>query len=353
MHFSKVWQPLLRLALGSPATAGRQPRRRPPGRRLCLEPLEDRNLLSSYNLTVIGPGEPNVPNAINNASVVQVVGQNANLHQHAYLWDSVHGQQDLGTVGSDLSSEAYGINDSGQVVGWSFTFTSNYEFGSTLTSEHAFLWPGSRGMQNIGKGDLASGINSAGEVCGTLNYDQSGETAGLWNGKWTSPAGVPPRLAGINNYGQVCGTSNVSSSVQQAFLWTPATAGGTTGTLQNLGTLGGASAGANALNGQGSVTGSAALPGGNLYHAFVWRPASANGTSGTLTDLDPGGTGNSSGQCINSGGLVAGYSDDHNPAGKNYAVMWQPGANGYTMSNLNSVIPRGHRLEPRVCHGPQ
>jgi probable HAF family extracellular repeat protein len=341
MQRTNTWEHLLRLVLRPRGSAARQPHRRPPSRPLCLEALEDRHLLSSYTITVIGPGLPNTSNAINNASVAQVVGTNAS-NDHAYLWDSLHGLQDLGTVNHDLYSAACGINDSGQVVGLSFTLTYG-EVGSTLTSEHAFLWTANRGMQNIGNRDAASGINRAGEVSGTIdNSSVTSAVAGIWNGKWTSLGtlgGGQSHGAGINSAGQAVGYSYVSG-VQQAFLWTPAAAGGTTGTLQALGTFGGANSDAAAINGQGYVTGSAELPGGSyIYHAFVWRPASANGTSGTLTDLDPLGTGNSGGASINSSGLVVGSSDDNTST--NFAVLWQPGANGYTMSNLNSLIPAG------------
>jgi probable HAF family extracellular repeat protein len=342
MRRTNTWEHLLRLARGPRGTAARQPHRRPPPRRLCLEPLEDRNLLSSYTITVIGPGNPNERNGINNASVVQVVGTNSN--NHAYLWDSVHGLQDLGTVLHDTYSQAYGINDAGQVVGTSELYTFKKEL-SVLTAEHAFLWTSSTGMKNIGDGDVATGINSAGEVSGTLNnISGTSAVAGIWNDKWTSlgTLGATESFGrGVNNYGQAVGTSYSNTSrVDQALLWTPATAGGTTGTLQDLGTFGGANSGAAAINGQGYVTGGAELPGGSSpVHAFVWRPASPNGTSGTLTDLDPGGTGNSSGASINSGGLVAGTSDDN--SGKNFAVLWQPGVHGYTMSDLNSLIPAG------------
>jgi hypothetical protein len=132
-----------------------------------------------------------------------------------------------------------------------------------------------------------------------------------------------------------------TSDLQQAFLWTPATADGTTGTMQELGTFGGANSGANAINNQGYVTGSAELPGGSYFsHAFVWGPASPNGTSGTLTDLDPRFTGTSAGVSINSSGLVVGSAQGLSPD-PTHAVLWQPGGSGYTMSNLNSLIPAG------------
>src|SRR5262249_23742971 len=98
--------------------SGRQQGKRRTAQRLCLELLEDRCLLSSYDLTVIGAipeSNASLAAGINNASVVQVVGQNVN--GHAYLWDNVHRMQDLGTVGTDAQGAAFGVNDAGQVAG--------------------------------------------------------------------------------------------------------------------------------------------------------------------------------------------------------------------------------------------
>jgi hypothetical protein len=74
MRLSKVWQPLLRLALGSPATAGRQPSRRPPNRRLCLEPLEDRNLPSSYTAATVSDliADINAANAAGGSNTIML-----------------------------------------------------------------------------------------------------------------------------------------------------------------------------------------------------------------------------------------------------------------------------------------
>ena len=51
------------------------------------------------------------------------------------------GMQDLGTLGGD-SSQAYGINDNGQVVGVS-------TLADGVTS-HAFLWTEDTGMVDLG-----------------------------------------------------------------------------------------------------------------------------------------------------------------------------------------------------------
>jgi uncharacterized membrane protein len=318
--------------------------------------LEARRLLSnSYTITDLGPLATDATSAghptVNNASVVQVAGQNSN--DRAYLWDSVHGSLDLGTVGKDAESAATGINDSGQVVGLSYTETlkTNRKSGNSYyadTSLHAFLWTGAGGMQNIGNGNIPSGINSSGEVVGTLNNNQE---AALWSrGHWTglgTLGGSTSDGFGINDYGQAVGISDVPApsgwTIQHAFLWTPTTPGGTTGTMTDLGalnnTLGFDTSGAYAINGQGLVTGETIVSNSGWYHAFVWAPSSPNGTTGTMTDLGALDGAYSSGSSINSSGTVVGGSTDGSAG--SHAVIWQKGPSGYTMADLNTLIPAG------------
>jgi probable HAF family extracellular repeat protein len=330
---------------------------RPP-RRLCLEALEDRCLLSSYAITDLGTIATDQTSVaadrvtLNNASVVQVVGQNPS--DHAYLWDGVHGMQDLGTVGHDAESAAMGINDSGQVVGLSYTETLKVDkhnpYGSSYyveTSLHAFLATSAGGMQNIGTNDIASGINRSGEVVGTLNNNQQ---AALWSGgHWTglgTLGGSASDGFGINDNGQAVGMSYIASppgyDTAHAFLWTPTTAGATNGRMSDLGALNSTPGDDNsiafAVNGQGVVTGYSEIAVSLWYHAFVWTPSSPNGTNGTMIDLGALDA-YSYGYGINSGGTVVGTSD-YGPGGW-HAVIWQKGSNGYTIADLNSLIPTG------------
>jgi probable HAF family extracellular repeat protein len=75
-------------------------------------------------------------------------------------WAAQYTVVDLGTLGG-TSSEAYGINDIGQVVGWAYP--------SGTTTWHAFLWSGGV-MQDLGTlggtESKAYGINSLGQVVG-------------------------------------------------------------------------------------------------------------------------------------------------------------------------------------------
>jgi probable HAF family extracellular repeat protein len=101
----------------------------------------------------------------------QVVGESRGAPTHAFLWDAVHGMQNLGTLSGDAS--AYGINDSGQVVGTSQVFDPNYYVTD------AFVWQNGT-MSDLndliagGSGwtlGFASAINNAGQIVGegTLN----------------------------------------------------------------------------------------------------------------------------------------------------------------------------------------
>ena len=93
---------------------------------------------------------------------------------HAFLWTPTtnNGTQgkmkDLGTLNWHTSikdSAAYGINDSGDVVG---------NAGNGAPPEDAFYWPGSGGLQNLNDLvpansmflDTAAGINNTGQIAG-------------------------------------------------------------------------------------------------------------------------------------------------------------------------------------------
>jgi probable HAF family extracellular repeat protein len=344
------------------------PRLRPPHSaacnhtRLAVEPLEERCLLSSYNITDIGAidtptgsGIPRVPSSgINNASTVQVAGLGAN--DLAYLWDSIQGMQDIGTVGKELNSAAFSINNAGQVVGLSWTDMYYVKNGKIFQkfAEDGFLWTSSRGMSSLGPG-IPTGINNSGEITG-----DNGTEASLWGGghQWIQlgilPGGNASHAIGINDYGQVVGYSdNGNSSFYRGFLWTPSSPNSTSGSMIDLGAFDTTSFGASyatAINAQGKVTGAAVSS--DYYngadHAYVWVPSSPNGTAGSMTDLgtlavnpNPAYS-QSEGNAINSSGVVVGDANPAGSTGEIVAVVWQPGTNGsYSISDLNTLIPGG------------
>jgi probable HAF family extracellular repeat protein len=343
------------------------PPQRRPIHRLCLEALEDRCLLSSYTLTDLGTlgGPTSYAAGINNAG--EVVGT-ADTHHYvslthheieyldsAFLWKP---SVPNGTKGSmtDLDSLFIGfepfaraINGPGQVVG---------EEVAPSTNLHAFLWtPGapngtSGGAVDLGtlgsRDSVALGINGSGQVVGQADTTSGAQAAFLWTpaapngtsgtmvdlgtlgGPEIIALGNPGSAAfGINGSGQVVGWSVTTSGAQAAFLWTPATPNGTSGTMAALPTLAGDTAGyAYGINDSGQVVGIAGSA------AFLY-------SGGQMIDLGSlaGSTGTIGAYAINAGGQVVGGSDMS--SGLPHAFLWTPttrnGTSG-TMVDLNTLI---------------
>ena len=150
----------------------------------------------------------------------------------AFLWEDGT-MTDLGTLGGN-NSHATGINDYGQVVGFSSTASGE----SARASTRAFLWE-----------------NGTMTRLGTLgdNYTVAKD---------------------INNSAQVVGYSKMGS-VTHAFLWED-------GVMKDLGTLGGSYSIATRINDLGEVVGYIEYdprPDSALHHAFLW-------TDGTMIDLN-------------------------------------------------------------------
>jgi probable HAF family extracellular repeat protein len=309
---------------------------------LRVEVLEGRHMLSGYTITDIGPIAEEVQYSIiisgqraglNNAAQVQVVGEAAN--GHAYIWDAVHGMQDLGAFGKDNQSHGFSVNDTGQVVGESFhtkpAVTKEGVSYDVLTSENPFLWDSTHGMQNLVKGDWAAGINAYGEVAGQTR----GGAAVWWEGTWTpiGSLGGSSCAFGINAFGQVVGSSSFSteSTRTDAFIWTPSLAHGTQGKMIDLGP-----GEADAVNSGGTTVGN------NGTQAFVWSPDGPNPTTGRRADLPifDGVYPYSLVYSINGSGVAVGVA---NTPGGVHAVIWQPDASGNytTISDLNALIPAG------------
>ena len=248
----------------------------------------------------------------------QVVGwSDAALDFHAVLWNGGI-IQDLGTLSGNYSY-AYGINDSDQVVGYS---------ANTAGNPHAVLWHNGS-FQDLGTLDssysysysYAYGINESGQVVGNSTSASSGHHAFLWNNGSMQDLGTLggsySYAFGINDSGQVVGYANTASGPYHAFLWS-------NGSMQDIGTLGGNSSRANGINDSGQVVGYAYTASG-YYHAFLWQ-------NGSMQDLGTLGGNYSEAYDINASGQVVGASNTIH-GGSDYAVLW----NNSSPHDLNAL----------------
>jgi probable HAF family extracellular repeat protein len=216
--------------------------------------------------------------AINNSSNIVGSGSpDSSSTTDAYLWSG--STQWLPSLGGDLSA-AKGINDSGTIVGLSYT---------AADQQHAFEWSLSGGLLDLTPsltsigGATATSINASGQVAGYYYPNGSNRSLGfLWtNAGGLQNIGLPGTLAyAISASGTVVGQSPNASGIKHAFSWT------STGGIQDLGTLGGTSSSALSINTVGWIVGSSLTSSTTgLPHGFLWTAASGMKDLATIGGL--------------------------------------------------------------------
>ena len=229
----------------------------------------------------------------------------------AATWYTV---QDLGALPGDTDSIATGLNNQGDVVGWS----------NGPNGYRGFVYTAAGGMVALpGLADrpraFPRDINDVGDIVGTA--DKGGVDLGhavRWRGGVPQDLGTLPNGPysagwGINNAGDVAGSSWTQVNginLEHAFLFTDATG------MVDL-TPGGSDSYAHDVNDAGQVTGYRIVGG---YHAFRWQ-------GGAFQDLGvlPG-MAHSFGFAIEPGGSVAGSSSS--ASGNSERIMRYTDANG-------------------------
>jgi probable HAF family extracellular repeat protein len=236
-------------------------------------------------------GSPNsfsTGNGTNDDGQVTGVSETSAGFMHAFLYSN--GQMmDLGTLPGRDNIIGSGINNHGQVAGYSF---------NTASDPHAFVFSHGQFMDLGtlgGSWSEAYAINDAGQVTGTAQTP-AGEPASVGhaflysNGQMTdlgTLGGLYSLGFGINNSGQIVGQAATSDGVLDAFLYS----GGKMSDLNDLvdlsGTGFGKLYGATAINDSGQIlAGACATPSNcdGLGHTVLLTPVPEPATP-TLTGL--------------------------------------------------------------------
>jgi len=252
---------------------------------------------------------------INNSG--QVAGYSANPSDLAFLY-SGGTMTSLGTVGSGATSFGYGINNSGQVVGYTNTSSANsHQFD-------AFLYSGGTmhdlGLPAGGTSSYASAINDSGEIVGYYTPDSATTHAfTLIGGVYTdlgtlngTASGTTSSAAGVSSNGLVSGSSVRSDGTTHAFLYTG-------GKMVDLGSLGGTSR-ASSVNASGDVVGEYLLT-GTGFRAFLYSGGAMADLNGMLDSASAGYTISDAVGISDSGVIVATGTV---PGGQTHALLLSP-----------------------------
>lgn len=275
---------------------------------LCLTGISHAQTNSNYQFTDLYMG---MAYGINDSGIV--VGSS---YQGAMIWNN--GNATL--IPNTYHGTASAINNSGEIVGTMMLP------GNTPT---ATVWQatptGANFVANLPAAGtvsaFASGVNNAGVVVGGFQGATvwHGSTATLLNDPGTT---INSQANGINASGVIVGTAGSSpdkSYITDALEWT----GSTATVLPGLG-LGSS---ANAINNAGVVVGASNINPNNFDSTAVeWK-------GGKVITLNSLGGAQSQANAINNQGQVVGFST--NAAGTSFATLW----NGATAINLNNYLP--------------
>ena len=305
---------------------------------ICLAPSAFAQTYTVVPLGTLG-GSVSLANAINSQGSVVGSSTTAQGPGHAFINDGT-AMTDLGTLaaGSTAMSVANGISTTGEVVGIST---------ATATGDsHGFLWTSTGGMQDLGtlpdgNSSSATGVSASGNIVG---YASTGWTpdnhAVLWQRGWgtglvatdlgtlAGPAGGRSQATAINNAWspQVVGFSILSDNTSyHAFLWQ-------SGTMTDLGSLGGAISVAHAINDAGLIVGGS-LNGGGKRHAFSVQAGSGNPMRDIGTLVGAKGL-FSEAYAVNSNGTIVGASVHNSTTTDTHAFIYDNGV----MKDLNGMV---------------
>src|SRR6185295_7921417 len=242
----------------------------------------------------------------------------------------------LGGMSGRTISVAYGVNNAGHVVGWSYTPAPEASNDPGNVTQQVFLYSNGT-MGNLlgtlgGVENQAYGINNAGQVVGTASRHAFVYSNNTITDLVTLGAN---QALDINDTGQVAGES-FTTNAHYVFLYS-------NGTMTDLGNLGGTYSQAQGTNDIGQVVGPSGTiddNGAQIFRAFLY-------SNGSITDLGTLGEPNSIAFDINSTGQVVRWSYNDGDGAYN-AFVYRHGS----LSNLNNLLDgsgKGWTLEEAIA----
>ena len=232
---------------------------------------------------------------------------------HAALWDDGV-LTDLGTLPGNLYSQAHGINNRGQVVG--------YSYGGGVS--HGVIWENGAtttlGFLDGGEGTYPTLINDLGQVAGYAYTGQFERHPFFWDHGVMTDLSLPltrgsvvGEALGLNNHGQVVASEySLITGEIQAFLWE----GGSRTVIAGANPIGRWSP--DRINDRGEVSGNQWTYPGTGYAdliPFFWR-------DGVMTEWNEAAT-TSQANAMNRNGVVVGETTS-NPLGVR-GFVWDAG----------------------------